>query len=117
MRIFIAGICAVTSNAMTTSLTTNIIYSTVLLLVTLTIWTFLYKAQFLEYDENYGNILSAFFLSLVATIFLTVLWFKWRNIIKTSKWQTILFLIISSPLTIALISINYPTILGTMLKN
>jgi hypothetical protein len=101
---------------MTTLISTNIIYSTELLLVTLTIWALLNKAQFLEYDNNYGNILSAFFLSLVATIILTVLWFKWQHIIKTSKWQSILFLIISSPLTIVLVSINYPTIFGNMLK-
>ena len=107
----------VTSNAMKTSATTNIIYSTSLLLTTLIIWTMLYKAQFLEYEDNYENILAAFFLSVFATVILTVLWFKWRHIVKTHKWDTILFLIISSPLTIFLVSINYPTIFGTTLKN
>ena len=102
---------------MTTSTTTNIIYSTSLFLVTLTIWIMLYNAQFLDYDDNYGNLLAAFFLSIFALVALTVLWFKWRHIIKTSKWHTILFLMVSSPLTIALVSINYPTIFGTILKN
>ena len=85
--------------------------------MTLTISMVLYMAQFLEYDDNYGNILAAFFLSVFGLFVLTVLWFKWRHIIKTSKLQTILFLIVSSPLTIAFVSINYPTIFGTMLKN
>jgi hypothetical protein len=102
---------------MTKSTATNIIYSTSLVLATLTIWSMLYNAQFLEYDDNYGNLLAAFFLSVFASIVLTVLWFKWRHIIKNFKWQTILFLMVSSPLTIALVSINYPTIFGTMLKN
>lgn len=96
---------------------TKVIYSIALCLVTLVIWNLLYHAQFLEYDENYGNLLGAFFLSVAATIILLFLWFKWRHIINNCKWQTIAFLIVSSPLTVAIVSINYQTIFGAMLKN
>jgi hypothetical protein len=84
---------------------------------TLIIWSLLYNAQFLEYDENYGNILSAFFMSLLFSMLLAVLWFKRRDILISHKWQTILFLIISSPITITFVIIKYQVIFDTVLKN
>lgn len=95
----------------------KIIYSTVLLVTTLTIWLLLYNAQFLDYDDNYGNILSAFFLSIAVTVLLIFLWFKWRDIIKAVKWQTVLFLVFCSPLTVGLVIFYYSEIFGEMLKN
>lgn len=96
---------------------THIIYSIFLLLVTIIIWRLIYFAQFLEYDNNYASLLLAFFISLVSFAILIVLWFKWKHIIKTCNWQTIIFLIVSSPVTVALVSINYSVIFGTMLKS
>jgi len=93
------------------------LYSIFLGSLTVIIWTMLFTAQFLEYDDNYANILSAFSLSVVATIFLLVVWFKARDVLKRNKWQTIFFLLMSSPITIAFVSINYPLIFGAMLKN
>lgn len=85
--------------------------------MTLIIWNLLYRAQYLEYDTNYANLLAAFFLSVFTTMVLLFLWFKWRPIITNCKWQTVLFLIISSPVIVAFVSINYPTIFGTILKH
>ena len=95
----------------------NLVYSTVLLLVTILIWRLIYYAQFLEYDLNILNLLLAFILSIGAITAITIMWFRRRQIIRACKWQTILFLIISSPITVVLVSIYYPTVFGTMLKN
>jgi cytochrome bd-type quinol oxidase subunit 2 len=102
---------------MTPSSATKIIYSTALLLASLAIWTLLYTAQFLDYDDNYGQLLSAFFLSVCAALVLAVVWFKMRPLIKATRWQTMMYLLIASPLTIALVVINYPVVFGHALKN
>lgn len=95
----------------------EIIYITLLFLITIAIWRLIYNAQFLFYDDNYGSLLGAFFLSFWATVVLIIIWFKRRTIIMNCKWITILFLIYSSPFTVALVSIYYQEIFGVMLKN
>jgi hypothetical protein len=81
----------------------NFLYPNSLMVVAMVVWTLLYQAQFLEYDENYGNILAAFFLSLGSTAALIFLLFKRRALVGLFRWQTIVFLVFSSPLTIALV--------------
>jgi len=101
---------------MKTTISTNIVYSTVLLITTLTIWIMIYRAQFLDYDDNVANLLSAFSLSFSTTVILIIVWFKWRHIIQSNKWKTITFLVVSSPFTIAFAILNYQTIFGATLK-
>jgi hypothetical protein len=103
-------------NAMTIRPTLKIIYLTTLFLLTLFIWRQLYSAQFLEYDDNYGVLISTFLLSVLATIILTILWFKARTFIKQNSLPTILFLLANSPLTIALVFCFYHDLFG-QLKN
>lgn len=93
------------------------VYSITLLLLTFMIWYAIYSAQFLIYDENWGNILTGFFISLLAFIGILILFWKKRDLIQSCKWQTIMFLLISSPLTIFFVVMNYELIFGIALKN
>ena len=94
----------------------KIIYLTTLILLTVFIWRQLYSAQFLEYDDNYGVLISTFLLSVFSTIILTILWFKARTFIKQNSLATALFILASSPLTIALVFYFYHDLFG-QLKN
>jgi hypothetical protein len=94
-----------------------VVYYVILIGISVAIWAQIYTAQFLEYDQNYANLLSAFILSVFALTGLTVLWFKKKAFVKSHMWQTILYLILASPFTIALVIINYSVIFGVLLKN
>ncbi len=96
---------------------TKIIYSITLLFVSLWIWMLLYNAQFLSYDDNYGHIINAFLISIFSTMIMVVVWFKQRHFIQAYKWQTLTFLLISSPPTIAIVATNSTAIFGAILKN
>jgi len=85
-------------------------------LIFLIIWGLLYNAQFLEYDENYGNLLSAFMLSTGATIWLGVLQWIRPIILRASRWPVILFLLFASPVTVILVVLNYMVVFGHGLK-
>ena len=88
------------------------IYLVLLFLLTIGIWWNLYSSQFLEYDENWGVIITVFLLSIVATLVLIAIWFKARVFIKQNSLVTIVFLILNSPLTIGVIIYNYQDIFG-----
>jgi hypothetical protein len=92
----------------------RIIYLTILLLLTIYIWQLLYSAQFLPYDENYGVLIYVFIISVLVTVILTILWFKARSFIKQNSIETILFLLVNSPLTIALVFYFYIEIFGQL---
>jgi len=101
---------------MITQQTIKIIYVTALFLLAIFIWQQLYSAQFLEYDDNYGVLISTFFLSVLATIVLTIIWFKARYLIEQNFIPTIVFLLAGSPLTVALVFYFYHNLFG-QLKN
>ncbi len=91
--------------------------SAIIIGVTCILWILMYSAQFLTYDDNYGSLLVAFLLSIGTTFLLAIVWFQWKDIRKTCQWQIILFLLVASPVTIAIVCINYECIFGTMLNN
>ncbi|SMC51898.1 hypothetical protein [Moheibacter sediminis] len=93
------------------------VYSITLVLLTFFIWYVIYSAQFLIYDESLGNIILAFLVSIFSLIGILILFWKKRNIIKDCQWQTIMFLLICSPLTIFFVVMNYEFIFGAVLKN
>jgi hypothetical protein len=93
------------------------IYTTLIILIIANTWKLIYTAQFLEYDDNWGNITVAFVISLWTTLILTILWFKFRYIIKMCKWQTLLFLMLASPVTLVLVVKYYHELFGTGIKN
>ncbi|MES2381097.1 MAG: hypothetical protein V4538_08655 [Bacteroidota bacterium] len=90
------------------------IYLTTLLLLTVFIWWQLYSAQFLVYDDNYGVLIYAFLVSVLATIILIVLWFKARAFIKQNALPIILFLLASSPVTVLLVLYFYNDLIGPL---
>jgi len=99
---------------MKTQTTLKIIYVTILFLLTVFIWKQLYSAQFLEYDKNYGSLISIFILSIVASIFLVIMWFKTRNFIEDNSFATILFVVMTSPVTLMFIFYFYHDIFGKL---
>lgn len=92
------------------------VYSITLLLLTFIIWYVIYSAQFLLYDENIGNIILAFLISIFSLVGILILFWKKRELIKDCRWQTIMFLLVASPLTIYLVALNYELIFGVALK-
>ncbi len=92
------------------------IYKIGLLLVTFAIWYLMYLAKHEEYDLNYGLAIQAFLISLVAVVIIIVLWFKKRDVIKSNKWITIIYLVISSPLSIFLFIELYGRLIGQYFK-
>lgn len=93
------------------------VYSITLLMLTFIIWYVIYSAQFLEYDENWGNIILSFLVSIFSSIGILILFWIKRDLIKDCRWQTIMFLLVCSPLTLYFIVMNYEFIFGATLKN
>ncbi|MNY39033.1 hypothetical protein D3C86_1736970 [compost metagenome] len=94
----------------------NSIYSLILLIVTSIIWCLIYQAQFLVYDDNWGNLILAFIISVCSFFLLIFVWSNWKEIILNCKWQTILFLLFASPLSVVGIVFNYELFFGTTLN-
>jgi hypothetical protein len=78
-------------------------------------WTTFYQAQFLEYDDNYGQLIHSFIISLATLVALTIIWFRKRQLIKDIKVAAIIWTFIGSPLTFIIAAIYYQTIFGTVL--
>lgn len=92
----------------------KVVYVSILFLVTVFIGEQMYSAQFLEYDKNYGVLLSVFLLSVVAFVILTIMWFKVRVFIEQNSFVTILFVVMTSPLTLLFIIYFYQDIFGKL---
>ncbi len=86
----------------------NIIY----LIIGLIIWSNLIIAKYEIYDKNIGSIFGTFVFSLLTFIIFFVLFFKGRHWLKDNSFGTILFFITCSPLTVAIIVLNYVAIFG-----
>jgi hypothetical protein len=78
-------------------------------------WNCFYKAQFLEYDDNYGLLINGFIISLATLIIVALIWFKKRQLIKDNSIATIIWTIIGSPITFILAALFYENIFGTTL--
>ncbi len=102
---------------LTKELKIKIIYTSLIVILIANIWKLMYKAQFMEYDDNWGNLIVAFVIALCTNIIIALLWFKMRYIIKLCKWQTVLFFILASPITVAVVVLNYHFFFGAIIKN
>lgn len=78
-------------------------------------WTTFYKAQFLQYDDNYGLLIHSFIIALATLIILIVIWFCRRQLIKDNRVPVIIWTIIGSPLTFIVAAFYYDKIFGTTL--
>ena len=94
----------------------NSINSIILLIITSIIWYLIYHAQFLVYDDNWGNLILAFIISVSSFFLLIFVWSNWKEIILNCKWQTILFLLFASPISVVGIVFNYELFFGTTLN-
>ncbi|MCO4293173.1 hypothetical protein NF867_09880 [Solitalea sp. MAHUQ-68] len=95
----------------------SLIFYFSLLILTIFIWRLIYSARFLDYDDNYGQLIFAFTVSTVSIIAISVLWFRNKSFIKKSIWATMLYFLTSSPLTVGLAIIYYSDLFGVTLKN
>ncbi len=94
----------------------KIIYSIILFLVAFMIWDEIYQAQFLPYDENWVNLITAFLISFCSIFALIILWSNYKKIILACKWQTLLFLVFASPTTVVFVVFNYKSFFGAVLR-
>jgi hypothetical protein len=78
-------------------------------------WIAFYKAQFLEYDNNYGLLIHSFIIALATLIILTIIWFRKPQLIKDNKVPALIWTIIGSPLTFIVAAFFYDKIFGTIL--
>src|SRR6185436_10750087 len=91
-------------------------FTIVCAIITFWIWQKLYNAQFLQYDNNYGELIVAFLISIVSNLLIISTWFWEREILKKNQIPFLLFFITSSPITIAIVIFNYTSIFGAHLK-
>jgi len=92
--------------------TSKIILNLIYLIIGLDIWINLYRAQFAEYDKNWGIVLTAFGLSALTFTVLTILGFKRKHWFRDNLASTTIFLLTCSPITIGIIIFNYSLVFG-----
>jgi len=90
----------------------NTIYRTALLLGALAIWYYVWLAHQLDYDENFGAIIFAMIFSMVLTLSVTIMWFLTRALVLQSKFISLSFLILASPVTILIFIYVYQAMAG-----
>lgn len=74
----------------------------------------LYRAKQLEYDDNVAVIIGALAFSMVGTVLLIVMLFRCRQLVLKNRLITFVALIAASPITIALLILNYGKVFGTL---
>jgi hypothetical protein len=94
----------------------RIFYIISLIVLTTLIWSQIYTAQFLEYDDNYGQLIGAFLIATFLFILGIVLLIRKVRIVKMNLIATIVFLTLNSPFTVFFIVMNYENIFGVTLK-
>jgi hypothetical protein len=91
---------------------TIIIYILALVLLTAFIWGQVYSAQFLRYDDNFGQLIMTFLASTAILITGIIMIAKKIFVVRTNLILSVVFLIINSPLTVFLVVMNYEVIFG-----
>src|SRR5689334_18820086 len=79
------------------------------------IWIPIYVAQYLPYDENFGQLISSFLLSMLLLATGIVLMVRKTAIVMRNFALSVGFLIINSPLTVLIVMVKYERIFGTAL--
>ncbi len=94
----------------------RVIYNVILWTSAFFIWQLVYQAGFQEYDENWGSIMGAFEISLLVTIATGILWVKRNQIVRAATYETLLYLLTCSPVTLILVVEFYAEIFGRHFK-
>jgi hypothetical protein len=93
----------------------NIILPFLLTIQTFFSWNCYYKAQFLEYDDNYGLMLLGFVVSVVTLIIISLLAYYKPRWISLNRYVFILWFLAGSPFTFVITAIYYQSIFGATL--
>lgn len=88
-----------------------------LLLEVLYVWHWLYKAQFYQYDENYGIILHCFFISFLTLLALIGFTIYKQQLVRQHALAIGLWFLIASPVSLFLVMINYKAVFGAGLAH
>lgn len=91
-------------------------YNISLVVLTIAIWGLMIAAKYEEYDLNYGLAIYAFIISFIALMLLIILWFTSRDVIISNSYQTIIFILISSPLSLFIFLEVYRRLFGLYFK-
>ena len=94
----------------------RIILPLVLILQTIYVWYCFYRAQFLEYDDDYGLIFHAFFISVLVMFVLISLAIWWRPLMERYFWVTMAWIFLGSPVTLIIALLKYQEIFGANLS-
>jgi hypothetical protein len=86
----------------------------VLLLQTIYCWRCFVCARFLPYDDNYGLLLQAVFISMTAWVFLRMVQAKWLGPLSLDRRVFWAWLVVGSPLTFILALFNYRHLFGAL---
>lgn len=95
----------------------KILFYSVLLILTSWIWIQIYTAQFLDYDDNYGQLIGSFLLSLFGTLAIIILWIRKTKLLRANPFVVLLFILANNPLTIFMAVMFYADVFGVPLKN
>jgi hypothetical protein len=71
-------------------------------------------ARFLPYDDNYGLLLQAVFISMAAWVFLRMVQSKWLGPLSLDRRLFWTWLVAGSPLTFILALFNYGHLFGAL---
>jgi hypothetical protein len=93
----------------------NIILPFVLTIQSAYSWTCYFRAQFLEYDDNYGLMIHGFIISVVTLVAIYFLWFYKAKWIAINRFVFVFWLILGSPVTFVFAAIYYQDIFRTTL--
>ena len=92
------------------------IYIITLMLLTSFVWTQLYNAQFLDYDDNFGQLIMIFLGSIALLAVGSIMIIKKAKIVRSNLVISMLFLVINSPITVVWVAVNYEIVFGAALK-
>ena len=92
----------------------KIIITILLLVQTVYCWWCFFEAKKLPYDENYGILLQAVFISLTAWVVIRVCRVQWFGQFKGDRIVLWVWFIIGSPLTFILMFFFYSNLFGSL---
>lgn len=84
----------------------------VLIIIFMIEWVMIFISRYQPYDLNYGLVLNAMAFSLFGIILIVVIYFINRPLILRNKIETLIFLILGSPLSIIFFIYFYISVIG-----
>lgn len=79
-------------------------------------WHCFYNAQFLPYDDNYGLLIHGYLITLIPFAIMLIVWSINRKWITANIFPIVTWLLLGSPVTLAIVVIYYPQIFHATLS-